>query len=149
MAVKKASILELIDQAAGPQLEPGEQVEVKAFAIQGPSQILIAVLEPGLVGRAIADSLGLHQRVFLVLTDRRLLVFKVSWVGGGATLEYASPRSSFSVARFKPGQLWTALKVKGGDGNTVQFNFQRFWRHEAHALRDGLANTPQEAPAAA
>jgi len=82
--------------------------------------------------------------VFLALTDKRLIVQRVSpFTMEAAGLLFADPRNEVSVVNFRrwlwPGSL---LWVRRGSGETIRFVFPNLparWRREAEKLVAGLA----------
>jgi hypothetical protein len=151
MAARKKTIKARIDAVTRALLEPGEQVEVSALGIKGPSPYLWALLQAFPVGSGVADDL--FRSCFVVLTDRRLLIIKtkVSWrrtQGGG--LAFAEPRSRVSVVRFKRRFPYTVLTLRRADESTLRLNFSwRPWREEATALYNALSEGSARTPATA
>lgn len=134
MADRREVLRRRIEEATGPFLEPGEEVQVAAPAMSGPSPWLTMAFG-GALGMAL-----FNRSYGVLLTDRRVIFLRASmWTSRPKGLAFSVSRSGTSVAGFKPGAVWTKLRIRRPDGREVGLHFPRLWREEAAAIRGALA----------
>jgi hypothetical protein len=136
VAVRKETIKQQVREALGAMLEPGETEQASVNTIAGSSPWLAQGLL-GLIGQALV------KYYYVVVTERRILYITMSRMSGRpGELAMADPRSSVSVAEYKPSALWSVLKLKRPDGKILRLNVHRIWKDELEGVARALGATP-------
>lgn len=125
MAVRKEKIRAQMQEATAKILEPGEQERASTMAISGWS--------PWLFGGLLW--LAMVKYYFVVVTDRRIIFFTVSKMSQRPTGQTtADPLGTFTIDDYRPGTMWSVLRVRRADGRRMRLNIQRIWRDDLAAV---------------
>jgi hypothetical protein len=127
--------------AVTPQLDPGERIVVSAWAIDRSQPAGFAEVLLGSLART-------RRRYVVVLTDRRLLVFRAapggpgsegpgSLAGPGPDLD--EPRSGLRTVASRRYFGWTVVELIRAGGGLRRFDFPKGFQAEAEAIRDAFS----------
>lgn len=135
-----SSAREKFERRVGPALagvtEPGERVVASGFGMVRPS--LRAHL---LVG---AFAVFTMRQYWVTVTDRRLILLRMSKMGTVPTLELAIPREKVQVQKSRRGVLDFALALGLGD-TTYPLRFPMQWKQQGEAIAAELGANPSAA----
>lgn len=140
LARQKAKLAARMDEALSGVLEPGEKIEVRAYALTMPSPWWYLLTYFG--------AMLLAKYWFVAVTDRRVVFMKVSRTGTSRSeFAWADPRSGMRAGELKKSLGWTKLDIFKPDGGKMTLSFDRNWRDEAAAVRDALHQSGGSLPA--
>jgi hypothetical protein len=132
----RAKMERRVREAEQAVLEPGEEhlAYVYGQAVpRGGDFWIVAALGP------LAAAFFQRPRL-LVVTDRRVLVFKSGWLAlRPGSLVFAGPRAGVTVLRYKPGRLIIKLALQLSGEKTLRLKISFRFRAEAEAVHAALA----------
>ncbi len=141
-------------EIVAPHLQPGEQpvtatrVAVGKFSASRYGQAVIlggTAAAAGALGAVAGSTLTANKKQFVVVTDRRLIFLKQTFMGGpGTQILGEVPRDQVSLAEAKIGVVSQLRIAFGTEGDGISVTFPRIDKKNAEALAAAL----REAPAA-
>lgn len=139
-ARQKGKLLDRIDAAVRPVLEPGEEVVVAAHGFVPPRWAWMLIVNYGVLLLAA-------NWYFTILTDRRLILMRVARTSTKrAELAETLPRDQVWVETHKPAWTWQRLDLKRADGGRLKLRFARIFKDDVSRMAELLGRAPADAP---
>jgi hypothetical protein len=133
-APSRADVEAAVALATLPHLDPGERIQVSAWAIDRS--------QPAGFAEMLLGGLARRRRRYLVaLTDRRLLAFRATATASAASSrpDLDEPRAALRTVASRRYLGWTVVELLRSGGGLRRFDFPKELQEEADAIRDALS----------